>query len=307
MDKIGISRLAGLGDRWEKEIRQSFGRAANNFQPPDSFEAEFSRQLVSDIQECVGQPSRTQGGLEALNQRAATVGLHLSKIVTEKEEFVLLDEVQPTKGWGKVLFRTGPCDPLVLEVPHPGFDARTPELGIELFEQSRASVLVMAGAHRLNSSQPSGEQPERQISDPAHSTSTFFHAAHQGLEQPGQTVLQIHGFAARSDKDPQAVMSDGRDDSYDPPALTALSSEFNAAKISHQVVNFEEDWLTARSNVQGQSMEQKGLTGQGGPSQFVHLELEASMRTDPAKFQSVVQALGHWSRQIFSQNHTPLP
>lgn len=299
LPEIRLPSLQGLGDRWEQQVRERFGREQNTYVPPDSFEASQGKTLVSDLSKAV--KARDLQGVEKLSDKAQSLGLSISQLNTDKDRFILLEESEPKKGWGHILFRVQDPQPgpsLVMEVPHPSFDGGTPELAMEMFSNSRADVLLMAGAHRLNRPEPSVEQPHRRLADPSHSSATFFHAAHEGLQGPGQTVLQIHGFSPRTPADPQVVLSDGQDDNYDPPALLNLSHNLQAQGLTTGVVDFSEDWLTARTNLQGQAMARENLLGPQGPSQFVHVEFDVSLRKGPERqqgFDKVVRAIEDWN------------
>ena len=67
--------------------------------------------------------------------------------------------------------------------------------------------------------------------------------------------------------------------------------------LTTSVVDFQEDWLTARTNLQGQAMAQSHLLGPAGPSQFVHVEFDQSLRKGPQRqeaFDKILRAVEHW-------------
>lgn len=91
---------------------------------------------------------------------------------------------------------------LVIEIPHPIFDADTLEEGALALVEVRPRVLAIAGTHRNNAltlttcdGTFSGGAKYR-ISDVAHHPGNFFHASHRWLESnlPGSRSVQLHGF-----------------------------------------------------------------------------------------------------------------
>jgi len=240
--------------------------------PPTPQELVEVRALAIDLQ---------AGRLDV--ERASRLGLELTEIDTPQESFLLLEDTQ--RGWGKVLYRVQPSQELAIEVPHPVFDGGTPELGVALFERTGAQALVLAGAHRWNRAERAEEQPDRGMADAAHTTSTFFHAVHQTLTGP---VLQLHGFKARNPAEPEVFLSDGQDDEHDPAALVHLRDRLGEQGFRPFIVDFQEDYLTARTNVQAQHRR-----GQD----FIHMELSDSIRRGPgreAAFERVGQAVEGW-------------
>ncbi|MBK8185210.1 MAG: hypothetical protein IPK63_20845 [Candidatus Competibacteraceae bacterium] len=66
------------------------------------------------------------------------------------QEHLLLSEdeaVQPRRYWGTYAFRVGEARNYVIAVPRPMFETNTFEYGVSLYEQTKASVLLLAGAH----------------------------------------------------------------------------------------------------------------------------------------------------------------
>ncbi len=272
ISRVQLPTLKGLGDRWEGQVKERFGRDAESYVPPTPQELVEVRELATAL----------KAGRVDL-ERAQKLGLELTEIDTPEERFLLLEDNQ--RGWGKVLYRTQPRQELAIEVPHPVHDGGTPELGVELFERTGAQALVMAGAHRWNRKERAEEQPERGMADPAHTTGTFFHAVHQTLAGP---ILQIHGFKSRAVTEPDIFLSDGLDDGHDPPPLLEMRDALAQQGLRPFIVDFQEDYLTARTNVQAQERQ-----GQG----FIHMELSDGLRRGPgreAAFQKVGQALEGW-------------
>ncbi|PVY96360.1 hypothetical protein C8D89_13010 [Actinomycetospora cinnamomea] len=171
-------------------------------------------------------------------------------------------------GWG--LFVVAPQadrGPLI-EVPHPAADRQTELLGVDVFRSLSGSALLVAGAHR--SATPDA--------DVAHEPDTAFHAVHDALVAPGQTVVQVHGFDG--DDHPRhygdTVVSDGAHEGGPPsPTSMSLTSALEGAGFQVCLQHRDRcDRLAATQNLQGRSARAMG-------GQFVHLEVEASIRSDP--------------------------
>jgi hypothetical protein len=269
-------QLSGLGDRWEASIRATHNRGMETFVPPTRGQGMQLEQLVRELRDV----AEGHGDLEAAREDAAALDLQL----VELDRHLLLQDQSP-RGWGTALFRRGESRGLVVEVPHPGSDYRTPELGLRFFEESGADVYLLSGANRYNRADPSLEQPNRRLSDAAHSAATFFHAAHCGLVEPRDRVLQVHGFGSQ-EGDPTVVISDGQDDGHDPPALIALAARLEQAEVPNLIADFESPLgkrLGGKTNLQAQNRN----------ATFLHMEVSEAARRelDP----KLVRAVAEWA------------
>ncbi|MGE0488711.1 MAG: hypothetical protein AB7S38_05820 [Vulcanimicrobiota bacterium] len=283
-------RFQGLGDRWEAAIKQQFDRDHENYVSPT---AEQCRQLRDAVE-------LTRGGhLEEARQTAGQVGYRVDQIELEGEKFWLLEEAGPERGWGKVLLRQRPASHWIVEVPHPVADKSTPELGLRAFQELDAQAYILAGAHRNNRHDPSPDVAGRPISDMTHTRQTAFQAFHEGLTEPGQNVLQLHGFSAWKGHQEapdfplsrQVVLSDGADDDRDPPRLKALHQSLVDQGFDTSIVTFDSPGnsrLSAVTNVQRDQMEAAHLVPR---SEFIHLEAETKLRTGEAREQNFERLL----------------
>lgn len=274
-------QLSGLGDRWEASIRATHNRGMETFVPPTRDQGMQLEQLVRELRDV----AEGHGDLEAAREDAEALDLQL----VELDRHLLLQDQSP-RGWGTALFRRGEPTGLVVEVPHPGSDHRTPELGLRMFEESGADVYLLAGANRYNRVQPSLEQPTRRLSDAAHSAATFLHSAHRGVVGSQDTVLQVHGFGSQ-EGDPTVVISDGQDDGRDPPALTALAARLEQAGVTNFIADFESPLgkrLGGKTNLQAQERD----------ASFLHMEVSETARRslDPR----LVRAVAEWAGEEFS-------
>ncbi|MDP4547377.1 poly-gamma-glutamate biosynthesis protein PgsC/CapC [Marinobacter sp. MDS2] len=68
-----------------------------------------------------------------------------------QQHYLILSESPENLGkrrfWGTYVFRLGPAQPLMIQVPRPLYELNTFEFGATLFEESRAKVFMIAGAH----------------------------------------------------------------------------------------------------------------------------------------------------------------
>jgi hypothetical protein len=287
------------GDALEAAIMRDFGDGAENFCIPSALELQAFRSLVGEL--------AAASQLSPSLQRAAS---HLDYRIREVSDGMrrlwALEEAPPPRrgagyhgrGWGTVLLAPASLSQLVIEVPHPGFDLCTPQLGWQAFVRLEARALLVAGAVRGNHRTPLDTPASRlraegvpaySASDPTHATATAFEAAHEALAGPESVVVQLHGFSATKHHaadasfapDLQAVLSDGADDGYDPPLLAATHEALTVAGYRCHLVAFDSPQgrqLGATANVQGRWMRAQGLTGRGKRAEFVHLELDSTLR-----------------------------
>ena len=91
-------------------------------------------------------------------------------------------------GWGTYLFNPRGIGRVIIEIPHPAYDADTWKLGIEAYLQLNASFYLMAGTHRY----ANGRDPAP--ADVAHNVRNIFQQVHQAVSPVNDYPLQIHGF-----------------------------------------------------------------------------------------------------------------
>jgi len=152
-------------------------------------------------------------------------------------------------GWGAIALHRRTT--LLIEVPHPGSDRFTARLGLELFNALPTAALLVAGTHR-------------NTADVAHLPTSLFHAFAQTL---ATTELQLHGFAAASAPDTDAVLSPGAGDATD------LHDDLEKALTHHGFRVRHHEHLAGRTNVQGRAAAARGTP-------FLHLELAPLVRRD---------------------------
>lgn len=127
------------------------------------------------------------------------------------------------RGWGLYVVDPDARRKLVIEAPHPQHDLHTGTLAAEMMVALEARALIVATTYRCASKlsttcagrtgacrQAWGRGRYRR-SDRAHSTKTFFHAAHVELMDgnPQLIAIQVHGFARRPARRRHIIISDG--------------------------------------------------------------------------------------------------
>lgn len=191
-----------------------------------------------------------------------------------------------------------PSRPLLIEAPHPLFDANTWRQAGDLFVQGRAAALLVAGAHRCANAAHSGCDGSTtacggasgpfHVSDTAHSVRTPLASVHQALmaQIPSLTALQLHG---NSEACPTALLSSGVAPWSDSGATAMLGAALARAGVA--VGKCGAGYPTASCDLCGYDNVEARATA-GSPDactrvgstygRVVHLEQQASLRATPA-------------------------
>ncbi|AKF11469.1 hypothetical protein [Sandaracinus amylolyticus] len=125
----------------------------------------------------------------------------------DEAELVVLRPSAPETGHATLVIDTrDDARPLILEAPHPIWDADTEAESAAIFARTGARAVLVAGTHRCGSDRASGcdgtadacgpDAPVRE-SDMAHATDSIFHAAHVALAAayPTALVVGVHGMS----------------------------------------------------------------------------------------------------------------
>lgn len=186
-------------------------------------------------------------------------------------------DAQPGHGWGLYVHAPGSRRPVVVEVTHPLADRGTARLGLELFTQAEARVLLVAGAHRGANADGSA--------DVADTKASAFEAVHRVVARPGTVLVQLHGFdgGERPGEYGDVVLSSGT--TRITPTVSGAADALRAAGF--EVCEFDGErcsQLGATGNVQGDSARAAG-------AEFLHVELSGVLRDDPAVRRRAIAAL----------------
>ncbi len=165
---------------------------------------------------------------------------------TDQQTYYILErdpQNQLNNFWGTYVYNPNPKkSQLIIQSPHPDHDTYTDRLGAYVFREVGARLFFMSGAHRANSSVPSGcsgtsnvandtisgnappphfltDAGSFRVADVAHNANTMFHALTEWTFDQHPTAfyfIQLHGFGR--DIDPHVVLSNGRDEGFPAPA-----------------------------------------------------------------------------------------
>lgn len=177
------------------------------------------------------------------------------------------------QGWGFYVVDTSRPTRLVVQVPHPANDLRTHEIGLALFRRVPGAVLAVAGTHR---------RAANGAGDAAHRTDSGFHALAEEHSARGLPQVQLHGFADESLSSADVVLSPG---SARTGALIERVAD-GLAGGTRVCRAWERDCgeLEGRRNAQGEA-------AAAHDADFVHVEVNRTVREDPEEWQEVVRAV----------------
>lgn len=203
---------------------------------------------------------------------------------------LMLRERRPLRrGWGLLLLNTtpAPAREAMVQVPHPIWDALSPELGLELYRRLGARHFMMAGAHRWANGRGS------LVSDVARNPRSLFHRLHQQLAGPQTAVLQVHGFNHQSYPDyPDVVLSNG---SPEPHAALRRLGDAIERRGERAGVFDGRSWAKLGATLNQQGRHTRAIGGR-----FYHLELRYRIRKDPLRRAALIEAI---AEAVFGYTH----
>ena len=215
----------------------------------------------------------------ALAARAAEAGLRLERWrVGARVVWAIVEPATERRGAGVYLVRVGAPAvgaSILLEAPHPFFDAGTELIAARLFLAEDAPPalrgMFAATAHRYQL-EPNGDRTPRDGSpaDLARASEHTFSAATVAATRAGATlVAQLHGFDADARDAGDVVVSAGRAPA--PELVTRIADGLRPLGVDVRRWPDDTDALGATTNVQGRL-----VAAVGGA--FVHLELAGPLR-----------------------------
>lgn len=121
---------------------------------------------------------------------------------SQTDYFVLREIMSPPEGdrrhWGSFAFKLGPATPYLIEAPAPDFETGTFEFGSALFQQMKARVLLVGGAHPMTNSDGSSRLVDR---DNALSLFNLVHQATlRDLADEAPLAVQIRGYSSAANE-----------------------------------------------------------------------------------------------------------
>jgi hypothetical protein len=254
--------------------------------PTDEQKQVFSK-IVTDL--------RT-GNLQNALVAASAVEYELLWYIDQNDDnavdYVLRENNSSKNGWGLYVFRAATNSPIIIEAPHPIYDAGTPTLAADLFRALDAQALLVAGTHRDANRDGSA--------DVSAKPQSIFQAVHESELQHSIAsmgsgiVLQIHGFSAsKHPAYPHVIISYEHGKDINPVDL--VKGQQLANRIADALVDKRiktglcggDDWrdLCGTTNVQATLMTQ-GI--------FIHIELDETIRENEKKFiKTLVEVFGN--------------
>lgn len=186
------------------------GADTDTFAAPDAIQQDDFYDLVTDI---------VSGNYDGQDTRLGSTNYEIVRLAHDGEstESIIALKETGVAGGGTYLFHINPESQLIIEVPHPVYDSGTLAEGVDIFVAMKPVALYIAGTHRCASTTLSGCSGiitacggELRISDVAHSTETYFQAAHEAAHDASglHNFVSLHGFAKDVD-DPEAIVSNG--------------------------------------------------------------------------------------------------
>lgn len=215
--------------------------------------------------------------------------------------------------WGTYVFSPSAARACVsFQAPHPLHDAMTGEQATYMFRQLDAQSLMVAGAHRCLNSTPSGcagttdacgnNVPYR-ISDMAHTLESVFQTTTEVLANnaPNRRFIQLHGFEKTSN-DPFFIISNGTRQTPNHDFVEQLGESLETAggwnyEAPHLDTSYNK--LIATTNTQGRFLNNYNQgdlcagthVSTSVTSRFLHIEQFNAMRTNPANYPTLANAL----------------
>lgn len=242
------------------------------YRPPD----EREKAMLTGVLDRLAQHGRA--ALGGVAEELAPLGYRTRAGTdprTGRDLALLQNEPDTERGWGMYAVDLTRPATVLIEVPHPAFDLRTEELGVDLFDWDPGRVLAVSGTHR---------RAADGAGDVAHRADSMFQAVTDGLAGNGLPQLQLHGFDDASLPGVDVVLSSGATGAS--PALPGV-----ADKLADAGLRVCKAWLTPCGELEGRRNEQ-GLAAAARGSTFVHVELSRTVREDRELTRAVVEALG---------------
>lgn len=244
-----LDRLSRVLRAFEDDI---VPRGAGSYVPPTSAEA---RTLVAAWR------ALQAGDARDATRLAEPIGVGVAR--TEDDWLLLRDEL-PGRGWGLHAVRPGSPGRVVVEVVHPVADIRTLDLGAIMAEDGAVRALLVAGAHR--------DALADGRADVARTASSPLHLLHRAAVGRGDVALQPHGFDESSypEEFGDVVISSGADR---PEAhIVDMARGMRADGFRVCVASAARcTALAARRNLQGRETRAVG-------GRFVHVEVTQDRR-----------------------------
>jgi hypothetical protein len=231
-------------------------------------------------------------------------------LIGERCAFTLAPTATAPKGQATLVIATAYDRDLVIEAPHVPEDHQSDAEAARLFDDVRAKVLIVAGAHRCASPVPSGCHPNKACSgshesaesDVSHAVTSAFQAMHLAYRMTPAVIVQLHTNHSQTlngdiqvSNGTSAVIPDtyadafyaalhvpgvdvrGCNDPASPPPKGAFCGETNAQALAS---NGAEDACFGRAS----------SAGGAAAHSFIHVEQSFTRMDDLASWEPIVAA-----------------
>jgi hypothetical protein len=159
--QVTEQRIDGYLQEWLLGSKQQIAaRGSDAYRPPATeqllyFDEEIVTPLLNAADNYYRDGNWSTDGLEeirTIEAAAATFGYRLQRYRHSRsgQDYLILHEdeaVQARHYWGTYVFRLGPAQGYLVQVPRPLFEINSFEYGVALFEQLKGRALLIAGAH----------------------------------------------------------------------------------------------------------------------------------------------------------------
>ncbi|GHE01519.1 hypothetical protein [Streptomyces alanosinicus] len=191
------------------------------------------------------------------------------------------DAAVTPRGWGRVYLDLDHHPSWSVQVPHPGFDLGTEQLGVRVLRGSPGGILVIAGAHR--------KAGVGNSADVAHRTDTVFHAICAELARRGMPGIQLHGFAASAAPDYDVIASTGAGTAAQPEGRE-LADALRGHGFAVCRAWVRSCPLEGRTNVQGHAADADHVP-------FLHVEFSPTVRAGGQPAERAAAAIAEITRR----------
>jgi len=272
---------------------------SNGFRVPTPTERADWKRLIEFLLD-----GNVQAVRSIIEQRFPSYALiRFTDTGTDQTVWLLQERAPVERGWGAVVVNPDADRNLVVEVPHPVFDLDTHTQGTDLFRDTGARALLLAGTARCANAAPSpcdgqssvcGSLGPYRVSDMAHVTEAPFQAAHEVLTDrfPDATVLNLHGNG--NNRCETVFLSDGVANETS-TRVEALRQALQDQGVQAAHPGTSSCPLEGRTNVQGRHTNgspapcTEAATASAGT--FIHVEQRRDFRGSPDRYQALIDAV----------------
>ncbi len=300
----GVEQLAGSLRQYLLDYPiQRIG--TNRYIPPSADEIDAFRIVVDEI--IAGQLESATSIAETLNYRTI-----LFDDTDNDGVHIVLIEFPPdtNRTWrGIYVFNKSPSSrvrKLVFESPHPLSDLNTKAETIDLYIETSAAALIMAGAHKRNLSSLSPCDGTYRISDMAHVSQSFFQAAHEQIYfgYPDTVTISVHGMSPKSPPHDVSVSNGTEEDITGQSLSKDIVDEMNrliAVNINDQRIALSHQKAGTNAALPGTTNTQGRFTNGSAdpcsvsvssaiqPERFIHMEQTVAVRETQNHYAFVIQ------------------